>query len=183
MISRPMTTSSSVRSAAGPKRYDRIPNRISPTITQANSWVVCATVMTYSPPQSSSASRFTADAFGFWPLRCRERSNRASSARFYQTTRLIRSRTHSNGAVAEHLSRVLRYRCPPWREPPCRTDDRVPAAPAALAGANTGRSPRLKPHRHCRSGSVSQSARRPPRPNERSSRPARADQRRRASSR
>ena len=61
------------------------------------------------------------------------------------------------------------------------TDDRVPhkvviteAAPAALAGANTGRSPRLKPHRHCRSGSVTQPARRPPRPNEHSSRPARA---------
>jgi hypothetical protein len=39
-----------------------------------------------------------------------------------------------------------------------QTDDRSPhwvviteAAPAALAGANTGRSPRLKPHRHCRS--------------------------------
>ena len=61
-----------------------------------------------------------------------------------------------------------------------RSDNRAPkvvlaeAAPAALAAANTGRSPRLKPHRHCRSGSVTQPARRPPRPNEHSSRPARA---------
>jgi len=42
-----------------------------------------------------------------------------------------------------------------------QSDDRVPevavaeAAPAGLAGANTGRSPRLKPYRRCRSGSVS----------------------------
>jgi integrase len=45
MINKPMTISSSVRSAAGPNKYNRIPSRISPRITQANNRVVCVTVI------------------------------------------------------------------------------------------------------------------------------------------
>jgi hypothetical protein len=52
IISKPMTMSSSVLSAAGPNKYNRIPSTISPTITQAIKRVVCVTViMAYSPAQ------------------------------------------------------------------------------------------------------------------------------------
>ena len=40
-----MTISSSVLSAAGPNKYNRIPSTISPTITQASNRVVCVTVI------------------------------------------------------------------------------------------------------------------------------------------
>jgi hypothetical protein len=50
MISKPMMINSSLRSAEGPKTYNRIASRISPAITQAIRRVVCVTViMVYSP--------------------------------------------------------------------------------------------------------------------------------------
>jgi hypothetical protein len=49
MTSKPMMTNSSLRSAEGPKAYDRIASKIRPAITQAIKRVVCATViMAYS---------------------------------------------------------------------------------------------------------------------------------------
>jgi hypothetical protein len=76
MIIRPMTTSSSVRGAAGPKRYATIPSRISPTITQAINRVVCVTVI--MPPMLHCwhfrGDRIRPPDYSTHPHRCRARA-------------------------------------------------------------------------------------------------------------
>ena len=59
-----MTISSSVLSAAGPKKYNRIPSTISPMITQAIKRVVWVTVIIYSPPLiTPAASQYSPRSF------------------------------------------------------------------------------------------------------------------------
>ena len=107
---------------------------------------------------------------------------RASSARIGQTTRQI---LNAVDAPTRWQTGVFQELCDTAARPgegrPCVRPMTGPplvviaeAAPAALAGANRGRSPKLKPHRHCRSGSVTSRRVGPPRTNGRASRPARA---------
>jgi hypothetical protein len=65
MINKPMTISSSLLSAAGPNKYNRIASAISPTITQASKRVVCVTVIIgYCKPRKRQLCRNLIDADG-----------------------------------------------------------------------------------------------------------------------